>query len=75
MHPDAPGSDGCTVRHGLVAPVFFAQPNIAERVINADPDAWYRGDPEATGGRTTTSSPGESATSCRTPASALDSLI
>ncbi|MGW7056017.1 alpha/beta fold hydrolase [Streptomyces sp. NPDC054887] len=24
---------------------FFAQPDIPERVINADPDAWYRGDP------------------------------
>ena len=28
---------------------FFAQPDIPERVINADPDAWYRGDPEAMG--------------------------
>lgn len=28
---------------------FFAQPEIPERVINADPDAWYRGDPEAMG--------------------------
>ena len=24
---------------------FFAQPEIPERVINADPDAWYHGDP------------------------------
>ena len=28
---------------------FFAQPNIPERVINADPDAWYCGDPEVMG--------------------------
>ena len=28
---------------------FFAQPEIPERVINADPDAWYRGDPAAMG--------------------------
>ncbi|MFJ3505455.1 alpha/beta fold hydrolase [Streptomyces sp. NPDC090135] len=28
---------------------FFAQPEIPERVINADPDTWYRGDPEAMG--------------------------
>ncbi|RJQ70171.1 alpha/beta hydrolase [Pseudonocardiaceae bacterium YIM PH 21723] len=28
---------------------FFAQPDIPERVINADPDAWYRGDPELMG--------------------------
>ena len=28
---------------------FFAQPGIPERVINADPDAWYSGDPEAMG--------------------------
>jgi haloacetate dehalogenase len=28
---------------------FFAQPEIPERVINADPDAWYRADPEAMG--------------------------
>jgi haloacetate dehalogenase len=28
---------------------FFAQPDIPERVINADPDAWYRGDPEVMG--------------------------
>jgi pimeloyl-ACP methyl ester carboxylesterase len=28
---------------------FFAQPEIPERVINADPDHWYRGDPEAMG--------------------------
>ncbi len=28
---------------------FFAQPEIPERVINADPDRWYRGDPEAMG--------------------------
>ena len=28
---------------------FFAQPNIPERVINADPDSWYRGDPAAMG--------------------------
>jgi haloacetate dehalogenase len=25
---------------------FFAQPDIPERVINADPDSWYRGNPE-----------------------------
>ena len=28
---------------------FFAQPDIPERVINADPDGWYRGDPQAMG--------------------------
>ncbi|GAA4897029.1 haloacetate dehalogenase [Stackebrandtia albiflava] len=28
---------------------FFAQPGVPERVINADPDAWYRGDPERMG--------------------------
>jgi hypothetical protein len=28
---------------------FFAQPDIPERVINADPDSWYRGDPHRTG--------------------------
>jgi haloacetate dehalogenase len=29
---------------------FFAQPDVPERVINADPDAWYvRSDPEAMG--------------------------
>ncbi len=28
---------------------FFAEPETPERVINADPDAWYRGDPEAMG--------------------------
>jgi haloacetate dehalogenase len=28
---------------------FFAQPEIPERVINADPDAWYRGDPDVMG--------------------------
>ncbi len=28
---------------------FFAQPDTPERVINADPDAWYRGDPDAMG--------------------------
>lgn len=28
---------------------FFAQPDIPERVINADPDAWYHGDPDAMG--------------------------
>jgi haloacetate dehalogenase len=28
---------------------FFAQPEIPERVINADPDAWYRGDPATMG--------------------------
>ena len=28
---------------------FFAQPDIPERVINADPDNWYRGDPEVMG--------------------------
>lgn len=28
---------------------FFAQPDIPERVITADPDAWYRGDPAVMG--------------------------
>jgi haloacetate dehalogenase len=28
---------------------FFAQPEIPERVINADPDSWYHGDPQAMG--------------------------
>jgi haloacetate dehalogenase len=28
---------------------FFAQPEIPERVINADPDRWYHGDPVAMG--------------------------
>lgn len=28
---------------------FFAQPEIPERVINADPDQWYLGNPEAMG--------------------------
>ncbi len=28
---------------------FFAQPEIPERVITADPDAWYRGDPALMG--------------------------
>ncbi|MDN4597758.1 alpha/beta hydrolase [Leifsonia virtsii] len=28
---------------------FFAQPDTPERVIGADPDAWYGGDPEAMG--------------------------
>lgn len=28
---------------------FFAQPDIPERVINADPDSWYRGAPTAMG--------------------------
>jgi haloacetate dehalogenase len=28
---------------------FFAQPDIPERVINADPDSWYRSDPDAMG--------------------------
>jgi haloacetate dehalogenase len=28
---------------------FFAQPGIPERVIGADPDAWYQGDPAAMG--------------------------
>ena len=28
---------------------FFAQPEIPERVINADPQAWYRADPERMG--------------------------
>ncbi|MFJ6853729.1 alpha/beta fold hydrolase [Streptomyces sp. NPDC091271] len=28
---------------------FFAQPEIPERVINADPDGWYRGDPRSMG--------------------------
>ncbi|RDI59634.1 alpha/beta hydrolase [Nocardia pseudobrasiliensis] len=30
---------------------FFAQPEIPERVITADPDRWYRGDPETMGAR------------------------
>jgi len=28
---------------------FFAQPEIPERVINADPDSWYQGSPDAMG--------------------------
>ncbi|MGW0561339.1 alpha/beta fold hydrolase [Streptomyces sp. NPDC003016] len=28
---------------------FFAQPDTPERVINADPDSWYRGDPQRMG--------------------------
>jgi haloacetate dehalogenase len=28
---------------------FLAQPEIPERVINADPDSWYHGDPDAMG--------------------------
>jgi haloacetate dehalogenase len=28
---------------------FFAQPEVPERVINADPDGWYRGDPAVMG--------------------------
>jgi haloacetate dehalogenase len=28
---------------------FFAQPDIPELAINADPDAWYRGDPDVMG--------------------------
>lgn len=28
---------------------FFAQPDTPERVITADPDAWYRGDPDVMG--------------------------
>jgi haloacetate dehalogenase len=28
---------------------FYAQPDIPERVINADPDAWYQGDPDSMG--------------------------
>ncbi len=28
---------------------FFAQPDIPERVINADPDSWYAGDPAVMG--------------------------
>lgn len=28
---------------------FFAQPEIPERVINANPEAWYTGDPESMG--------------------------
>ncbi|MFS0699161.1 alpha/beta hydrolase [Cellulomonas sp. 179-A 4D5 NHS] len=28
---------------------FYAQPELPERVITADPDAWYRGDPEVMG--------------------------
>jgi haloacetate dehalogenase len=28
---------------------FFAQPEVPERVINADPDSWYHGDPEVMG--------------------------
>ncbi|MCC4249764.1 MULTISPECIES: alpha/beta fold hydrolase [Microbacterium] len=29
---------------------FYAQPGLPERVINADPDAWYSGDPAVMGG-------------------------
>jgi len=28
---------------------FFAQPDTPERIINADPDSWYHGDPETMG--------------------------
>jgi haloacetate dehalogenase len=28
---------------------FYAQPDLPERVIAADPDAWYRGDPRTSG--------------------------
>ncbi|MEU1471708.1 alpha/beta hydrolase [Streptomyces sp. NPDC005761] len=28
---------------------FFAQPDVPERVITADPDSWYRGDPDVMG--------------------------
>ncbi|MGP3756704.1 hypothetical protein [Streptomyces sp. IBSNAI001] len=28
---------------------FFAQPDIPERVISADPDSWYHGDPQSMG--------------------------
>ena len=28
---------------------FFAQPEAPERVINADPDSWYKGDPDTMG--------------------------
>ncbi|HEX8510134.1 MAG TPA: alpha/beta hydrolase, partial [Propionibacteriaceae bacterium] len=28
---------------------FYAQPDIPERVINADPDKWYHGEPESMG--------------------------
>jgi haloacetate dehalogenase len=28
---------------------FFAQPDTPERVISADPDSWYRGDPQRMG--------------------------
>ena len=28
---------------------FFAQPDMPERVINADPDSWYTGDPDVMG--------------------------
>jgi haloacetate dehalogenase len=28
---------------------FYAQPDLPERVINADPEAWYGGDPDAMG--------------------------
>jgi len=28
---------------------FFAQPAVPERVINADPESWYRGDPKSMG--------------------------
>ena len=28
---------------------FFAQPNLPERVITADPDSWYHGDPNSMG--------------------------
>lgn len=29
--------------------LFFARPDIPERVITADPDSWYRGDPHLMG--------------------------
>lgn len=45
---------------------FFAQPEIPERVITADPDSWYHGDPQSMGRATTTSGarPRETPTWC-----------
>ena len=32
---------------------FFAQPEMPERVINSDPESWYRGDPNLMGHQAT----------------------
>lgn len=54
----------CSCCMGILAPLrpgigllqrLCAQPAIPERVINADPEAWYRGDPAAMGQETMTS--------------------